>query len=62
MGNSTDLLLVTAILIAYLIERERSGLNIINVLHTAFTNVDLKYAKKESQVSSVIWRFWDLRA
>jgi hypothetical protein len=36
------------------------GLKVINVLHTAFTHVDPE--KKDSQVSIVIWRFWDLRA
>jgi len=40
----------------------KTGLNFINVLHTAFMLVDPKCAKKDSQVSSVIWRFWDLRA
>jgi len=35
------------------------GLNFINVLSTAFTHVDPKCAKKDSQVSSVIWHFWD---
>jgi len=38
------------------------GLNFINILRTAFTHVDPKCAKKDTQVSSVIWRFWDLRA
>jgi len=34
------------------------GLNFINVLHTAFTHVDPECAKKDSQVSIVILRFW----
>ncbi len=34
------------------------GFNFINVLHTAFTHVDPECAKKDSQVSIVIWRFW----
>ncbi len=38
------------------------GLNFINILCTAFTHIDPECAKKDSQVSSVIWRFWDLRA
>jgi len=37
-----------------------SGLNFINVLRTAFMHVDPESAKKDSQVSSVIWHFWDL--
>ena len=39
-----------------------SGLNFTNVLRAAFIRADPKCAKKDSQVSSVIWRFWDLRA
>jgi len=39
---------------------KQSGLNFINVLRTAFTHVDPECAKKDSQVISVIWRFWDL--
>ncbi len=38
------------------------GLNFINVLCTAFTHVDPECTKKDSQVSSVNWRFWDLQA
>ncbi len=32
-------------------------LNFINILCTAFMHVDPECAKKDSQVSSVIWRF-----
>ncbi len=38
------------------------GLNFINVLRTAFSHICPECAKKDSQVSSVIWHFWDLRA
>jgi hypothetical protein len=38
------------------------GLNFINVLRTAFTHIDPECAKKDSQVSGVIWCFWDLRS
>jgi len=33
------------------------GLNFINALHKAFKHVDPECAKKDSQVSSVIWHF-----
>jgi len=36
--------------------------NFINILPTAFTHADPECAKKDSQVSSVSWRFWELRA
>jgi hypothetical protein len=39
-----------------------SGVNFINILRTAFTHVDPELAKKESQFSIVILRFWALRA
>jgi len=38
------------------------GLNFINVLCTAFAHVDPECAKKDSQVSIVILRFWALQA
>jgi hypothetical protein len=41
---------------------KQTGVNFINVLRTAVTHVDPECAKKDSQVSSVIWHFWDLRA
>ncbi len=34
------------------------GLNFINILRTAFTQVDPECAKKDSQASIVILRFW----
>jgi hypothetical protein len=37
------------------------GVNFINILRTAYTCIDPECAKKYSQVSSVIWRFWDLQ-
>ena len=36
------------------------GFNFINILRTAFTYVDPKCAKKDSQVNMVILRFWAL--
>jgi len=39
-----------------------TGLNFINVLRTAFTLADSKCKQKDSQVGSVVWRFWDLQA
>ncbi len=39
-----------------------SVVNFINVLRTAFAHVDPECAKKDSQVSSVVWCFWDLQA
>ncbi len=40
----------------------RPGLNFINVLWAAFTLADPKCTKKDSQVGSVVWHFWELRA
>jgi len=47
-------------------ERERvsrvtSRVDFINFLRTAFKQADPECAKKDSQVSNVIWCFWDLR-
>jgi hypothetical protein len=39
-----------------------SGVNFIYVLRAAFVPVDPECAKKDSQVSIVILRFWALRA
>jgi len=38
------------------------GLNFINVLLAAFMLADPECAKKDSQVGSVVWHFWDLQA
>jgi hypothetical protein len=39
-----------------------TGLNFINVLRAAFTLADPECTRKDSQVGSVVWRFWDLQA
>jgi len=39
-----------------------AGLNFINILQAAFTLADPESARKDSQVGSVVWRFWDLQA
>jgi len=49
-------------ILEYIVDELTPGLNFINVLGTAFTHIDPECAKKDSQVSSVIWRFWDPRA
>jgi len=42
-------------------EMSQPGVDFINFLRAAFTREDPK-CKKDSQVSSVVWRFWDQRA
>ncbi len=38
------------------------GVNFIKILWAAFTHADPKCAKKDSEVSSVVWCFWDQRS
>ncbi len=56
-GSISNTLYIRTLSFVYLL-LGTPGFNFINVLRTAFMHVDPECAKKDSQVSIVILRFW----